>query len=256
MALANDLYNYRRLAKPISDTNRDRPLANAGQFRLPKLPVNLREIEPERIKPAALQQAAADRVLYFTTIPVTYAVDADGAAVQLNNRGLEYLDFDLPRAFRCLRDAVKLDPGFALAWNNLGLVYLEIGDLEQAAKYFNKAIVQDETLDIAYGNAGLAHIEAGDYEAAWQHLDHAISLDPQEPIHYNSLGILCLELEYPHQAIQCFDLAIQLNPELPMPYHNRGRAYIQLGDYQQAQKDIDQAYRIDQAELQPAGAML
>lgn len=256
MALANDLYNYRRLAKPILNTSRDRPLANSGQFQSPQLPVNLRELEPERIKPAILQQAAADRVLYFTPIPVPYEVNADHAAIQLNNRGLEYLDFDLPRAFRCLRTAVKLDPGFALARNNLGLVYLEIGDLEQATQYFNQALVLDETLDIAHGNAGLAHLEAGDYAAARQHLDHAISLDPQEPIHYNSLGIFCLELEYPHEAIQCFDLAIQLNPELPMPYHNRGRAHLQLGNYQQAEKDIDTAYRIDQAELQPAGATL
>ena len=52
MALANDLYNYRRLAKPILATHRDRPLANPGQFQLPQLPVNLRELEPERIKPA------------------------------------------------------------------------------------------------------------------------------------------------------------------------------------------------------------
>ena len=39
MALANDLYSYRRLAKPILDTHRDRPLATPGQFQLPQLPV-------------------------------------------------------------------------------------------------------------------------------------------------------------------------------------------------------------------------
>lgn len=257
MALANDLYTYRRLAKPnlkpagLNLENQDWPTT------LPGPPANIQSIEAEQIKDSVLKQAAADRVLYFNTLTPVYRVDADPAAIRLNNHGVAYLDCDLPKAFRCLRQATRIDPDFGLAWNNLGLVYLEIGELEQAAEYFHRAIHHDEGLDIAHGNAGLASLEAGDYPAAWDLINQAISLDPQEPIHYNSLGILWLELSSPREAIQCFDIAIQLNPELPMPYHNRGRACLQLEDYGQAEKDFATADRIDlNATAPPAGAAL
>ena len=243
MTLANDLYTYRRLPKTILETAPHRK-TDSGHFDLPQRPPSLPDIDRHQIEQNVLQQADADRVLYFTTHH-TYKVDADPAAVDINNRGLNYLNYDLARAFRCFRDATKTDPGFALAWNNLGLVYLEIGDLDQANHCWIQAINIDETLDIAYGNAGLTALENGNYAKAWQHLNQAISLDPNEPIYYNSMGILCLELNYPHDAIHWFNLAIELNPNLPMPYHNRGRAYLLLNDYQKADHDIKKAYQLD-----------
>ena len=131
--------------------------------RLPSAPLDIKRAQA---KHNSLQQASADRILGFTTIPFTYDGEANAAAIRLNNHGVEYLELDLPKAFRCLRDATKLDPNFALAHNNLGLAYLEIGELKPTFRRFDKAIILDETLDIAYGNAGLAHIEAGRHEAA------------------------------------------------------------------------------------------
>lgn len=256
MTLANELYTYRRLPKTTFGTNSNRHDAEAVQFPRPKRPTDLAAINRHQIEHSVLQQAAAERVLYFTATSSVYEVDAHPRAIRLNNYGVKYLDFDLPRAFRCFRDATTLDPSFPLAWNNLGLVYLQIGDLKQATEHFETAIIKGETLDIAWGNAGLAYLEAGDYEAAWQHLDQAINLDTQESIHYNNLGILCLELDFPQEAIQLFDLAIKLDPKLPMLYHNRGRAHIRLGNAKQGDKDIIKAYRMDQAEQHRAGAQI
>ena len=249
MALTNELYGYRRMPKPAITAPAKLLTGEANGFQSAPRHIAMSELEAHLIQIAqeALQQAAADRVLCFTSAPLTSDANGNNAAARSNNNGIGFLEFDLPRAFRCFHKAVEADPHLAPAWNNLGLVYLQIGQINQANEYFQKAILYDETSDTARGNAAMAALEAGDYETANQRLSQAIELDPNNPIHYNSLGILYLTLGFTEEAINCFNQAIQLNPNLPMPYHNRGRAYLQLEDYPRANRDIDQANRIESA---------
>ena len=113
----------------------------------------------------------------------------------------------------------------AMLHNNIGAIYLEIGDLERAGHYLSQAVVHQEDLDTAYGNRALVHIEQGQYLEAYQDLAAAIRLAPGDPAHHNNMGVLFLEVGFSETALACFMSAIQLDPTCPMYHSNLGFAY-------------------------------
>ena len=252
MTTVRDDYNYRRIAKPHrtdhgSDTgipvfvSHATPDADTAQM----LGRSFDSAQRENI---LLRTAKAERALYIEPLERTYEVKADAIAVRRNNLGMKYLEHDLARAFRNFLEAVAQDENFALAHNNLGLVFLEIGDLFKALEHFNKAIELDDSLDVAFGNRGLAHLERGDFEAAYKDFAKALKLDQYDPMHYNNAGVLFLDLEVPAKACDYFDAAIELDPSNPLPYKNRGLAYREMGDNQQARTDFIKATTLEEEQ--------
>ena len=252
MTTVRDDYNYRRITKPPRfghgpepglrlSMPHTAPDADTAQMVRKILP----SAERERI---LLRTAKAERALYVETFERIYEAQADAIAVRRNNLGMKYLEHDLAKAFRNFLDAVALDENFALAHNNLGLVFLEIGDLSNAVQHLNKAIELDDNLDIAYSNRGLAHLERGDFEAAYEDFGKALELDQYDPMHYNNAGVLFLDLEVPAKACDYFNAAIELDPNNPLPYKNRGLAYREMGDNQQARADFIKATALEEAQ--------
>ena len=254
MTTVRDDYNYRRIAKPRraahgSDAgisvfaSHASPDADTAQM----LRKNLTTAERERI---LRRTARAERALYMEPQEKSYDVQAEAVAVRRNNLGLNYLEHDLAKAFRNFLEAVAQDDNFALAHNNLGLVFLEIGDPYRALEHLNRAIELDDALDIAYCNRGLAHLESGDFEAAYEDFEKALELDQYDPMHYNNAGVLFLDLEVPAKACDYFNAAIELDPHNPMPYKNRGLAYREMGDNQQARTDFIKATTLEEEQYQ------
>ena len=252
MTTVRDDYNYRRIAKPRraahgSDTGNPvfvshaSPDADTAQM----LRKRLDSAQRENI---LLRTARAERALYVEPFEQVYETQADAVAVRRNNLGMKYLDHDLAKAFRNFLDAVALDENFALAHNNLGLVFLEIGDLFNAIEHLNKAIELDDNLDVAYGNRGLAYLERGDFEAAYEDFTQALELDRYDPMHYNNAGVLFLDLEVPAKARNYFDTAIELDPNNPLAYRNRGLAHREMGDHQQARADFTKATALEEEQ--------
>jgi tetratricopeptide (TPR) repeat protein len=62
----------------------------------------------------------------------------------VNNRGIVYSDMgDIDQAMANFEKAIELDPEFTLAHYNRGLAYGKIGNLDQAIIEFDRAIEQD-----------------------------------------------------------------------------------------------------------------
>ena len=254
MTTVRDDYNYRRIIKPPGFGHGPEPGARAfaphsasDADTVQMLRKSLSGAERERI---LLRTARAERALYVEPYERTYEIEADAIAVRRNNLGMKYLEHDLAKAFRNFLDAVALDENFALAHNNLGLVFLEVGDLFNAIEHLNKAIELDDNLDVAYSNRGLAYLERGDFEAAYQDFGKALELDQYDPVHYNNAGVLFLDLEVPAKACDYFNTAIELDPNNPLPYRNRGLAYREMGDNEQARADFIKATALEEEQYQ------
>ena len=254
MATVRDDYNYRRIAKSPrfghgaepgrrAFVSHAAPDADTAQM----VRKSISNAERERI---LLRTARAERALYIEPFDRTCETATDAIAVRRNNLGIKYLEHDLAKAFRNFLEAVAQDEDFALAHNNLGLVFLEIGDLFNALEHLNRAIGLDDTLDVAYGNRGLAHLERGDFEAAYDDFGKALELDQYDPMHYNNAGVLFLDLEAPAKACDYFNTAISLDPNNPLPYRNRGLAYREMGDNQQASADFIKATELEEKQYQ------
>ena len=254
MAAVRDDYNYRRITKPPRFGHEREPGIRFSMLHTgpdadtaQMVRKSLAGAEREGI---LLRTAKAERALYIEPFERTYETEVDNIAVRRNNLGMKYLEHDLAKAFRNFLEAVSQDEDFALAHNNLGLVFLEIGDLFKALEHLDRAIELDDTLDVAYCNRGFAHLERGDFEVAYEDFRKALELDQHDPMHYNNIGVLFLDLEVPAKACDYFNAAIELDPNNPLPYKNRGLAYREMGDNQQARTDFIKATALEEEQYQ------
>ncbi|MGR3756746.1 MAG: tetratricopeptide repeat protein [Tranquillimonas sp.] len=74
----------------------------------------------------------------------------------------------LGQAERLLRQAVKEDPAFVPAWNNLGVVLMERGEIGEASEVFRRAFALDSgRSDLVRNNLALAlaKLDAREYPA-------------------------------------------------------------------------------------------
>ncbi len=105
------------------------------------------------------------------------ASHGDVSAPLLNDMGyVLYLQHDLKSAAGKLREALRKDPQFKSARNNLGLVLAEQGQLEEALAEFRAA--GDEAS--AYANLAFVQTKLGQLTEAEKNYHRALELDPQQ----------------------------------------------------------------------------
>ncbi|MCL6518811.1 MAG: tetratricopeptide repeat protein [Armatimonadetes bacterium] len=85
------------------------------------------------------------------------------------------LDFDLQgnlnEAMKEYQEAIRIDPTFAEAHSNLGVILKELGKLDEAIGEYRKAIRLDPTLGEAHNNLAIALYFKGDYAGAWREVE-------------------------------------------------------------------------------------
>ena len=170
-------------------------------------------------------------------------------AYDLFLRGLEHYSRrsfdDLDQAASYYRQAIALDPNFARAYANLGLVHFrhaidgwEInaqGSLDQAKLLAEQALqLNDQLAEIYFVNA-IVDLFRRDYENALLELDTALELRPSYADAYALLAWVLQFSGRPEQAIPPLKRAIQLNPKTPVGYLMvQGDREFQVGRYADA----------------------
>jgi len=103
-----------------------------------------------------------------------------GLAEDINNHivcGVSYAEQGLTeKAKKEFLNALRIDPGYPVALNNLGAVYHQEGNLEQAIIYYQRALERNPDYADAHYNLALANYRLGKYKQAWQHTQQADSL--------------------------------------------------------------------------------
>ena len=183
-------------------------------------------------------------------LPPDIARGTPNPAAQYNSLAVNSLEYDLPKAFRFLRAAIALNPGYDPAHNNLGLLLLETGDPAAAATCLKRAIATNETLDAAYSNKGLAYLEMDQPQKAAAQFTRALRINPGEPVHWNNYGTLWLDIGCPKTAAQIFNHAITLDQNNPMLYHNRGIAHRTAGHERLANQDFITASQLETSQYE------
>ena len=86
-------------------------------------------------------------------------------------------DFD--KAIADCNEAIRLDPKYALAYNNRGNAWHDKKNYDKAIADYNEAIRLDPTYAFAYNNRGDAWYDKKDYDKAIADFNEAIRLDPK-----------------------------------------------------------------------------
>ena len=154
--------------------------------------------------PALTPERRADilmaRKMYREAIEVYKQAPQDSAVIW-NKTGIAYhqmLQLDLAKKY--YQRAIKLDPKYAEAINNLGTVYYARKSYRRATSQYRKALKLQPSSASIYSNLGTAHFARKHYKEAMEAYQQALALDPEVFEHRSTYGVLLQERNIEERA--------------------------------------------------------
>ncbi len=155
---------------------------------------------------------------------------------------LAYRTTNLQLAFRYAEKAVRLDPAFMKAYDQLGLCYAGLNQTDEAIQAYKEAIRlnQKQTLRWPWPsmNLGTLLLRLDRVDEAEAYLRDSVSIDPRFPVAHLRLGQLLERKERYEEAIAELEQAAKLDPTYPEPHYALGRIYRKRGDSKAAEREL------------------
>jgi Tfp pilus assembly protein PilF len=170
------------------------------------------------------QAKQGQSALALSSLQEAIALDP-GSALYHDSLGLLLLDLgQVDKALAELTKSTELDPSRGDSLFHLGTALAEARRWEDAVAAYRRAILQPSltVLDLAHQNLGLALFHLGRYREAEDALRFALSLDPQLQAAYYNLGLVLVAQKRPDEAKALFRRTQQIAPETPF-----GRAAVE-----------------------------
>lgn len=150
----------------------------------------------------------------------------------------------LDAAEELCRQIVEARPGFADAWNVLGVILHRRGEGKEAVKAIRHAIRLNGAEANYYANVGEMLRQQGEVDAAITALRRATRLDPESAQAFNNLGVAYFDKGKYEDAIAAYRRAIEIDPAYPEPHNNLGNALLALGRSQEARTAYEKALEL------------
>ena len=128
------------------------------------------------------------------------------------------------RAVETFRRCVELDPDFAPAWLNLGILMIGADRIEEAGNCFEKTVEIDPKQADGFAGLGYVRIRQDRLPDAVAAFDRAATLQPRNPEFIANLAGVLLESGEFEKAISGFKQAIALSPQQASLHTNLGVA--------------------------------
>lgn len=164
-------------------------------------------------------------------------------AAAYNNRGVMMLaEKQFEKALDDFHQAIHYKSDYVEAYNNRGLVRLEMKDkdLDGAIADFTEAI-QFNVNPVVLINRANVYKEKKQYDNALSDYLHALKINPDLSVSHHNLGNLYFEVENYEQALVEYSIAIKLSPKFAEAYRGKGLVYMQLGEYEKAHTQFNLA---------------
>lgn len=181
------------------------------------------------------------------------------ALTPANSRPVNALGYSRFKAGRydealvALRRAIELDPLYAGAYANIGLLYWTQGNAVESVKYFGKAV------DISpfefgaelYNPYGLALLATGQKDEAIKALNNAVECDPDNLDARYNLGNAYYSRGLSEKAVEAYREVLRQNPRYVEAHINLGMALAGLGDADKAAESYRRALALSAARGSP-----
>ena len=158
------------------------------------------------------------------------------------------------------RTTIEWNPECALAHNNLGVLDLEKGQLENAIVHYRNAVKAKPDYVEAHNNLGSAYLDKGRVDEAIAHLQTALDIRPDYLEAHNNLGNAYLQSGHFDQAIDQFLLVLKMKPDFALASYNLGNCFLQKGQLDKAiahyEKALENKPDFAQAHYNLASAFL
>ena len=139
-----------------------------------------------------------------------------------------------PEAVLAWKQAVKLDPGYADAWEAMGQAYLDAGRYKDATAAFEAALKADPARARVLVLIGDAQAQAGRWKEATASYTSALKADPNLPGMYYRLGRAHSEMGQYERAIGFYQRGLQSKPDDAQAWYHLGYALKERGKKREA----------------------
>jgi len=125
--------------------------------------------------------------------------------------------------------------------------YAQSNDLENAEKFFLKAIKEDPSFVEAYDNVGRIYRSMGNYDKAVEYYKKSIELYPDGMMAHQNLAVVYSLQEKIDEAIAEYDELIRIKPEGAEGYFGKANSYMMFGKFDAALENCNKAIEIYEA---------
>ena len=176
------------------------------------------------------------------------AVSLRPAAESYFNIGLaSYYLKNYREAAENYRQAIRLDPyNAADAHYALGLVYRDWGRPEEEIQAYKQAIKLKPDYASAYERLGSRYLKSKKYAEAIETFKQLVALKPGDANVPNNIGEAYLGMNLMSDAVAAFRQAIQLKPDFGKAYYNLGRSLLAMGNREGALEQYNILQNLDQ----------
>jgi tetratricopeptide (TPR) repeat protein len=154
-------------------------------------------------------------------------------------------DKQYDQATQLLNTAIRLDPSDALAYNALGVMWLERANYTRALAAFDDAVRRAPQWAYAWHNRALAYTQAGDYAAAIRAYRHAMDIAPRYFYLPYNLGVLFQTLNRRKDADASYRKAMEIAPNRAEPYNAMGTLRAAEGKLEEAERLFRRALELN-----------
>ena len=133
---------------------------------------------------------------------------------------------------------IELSPKRARPYNNIGIAYRRLGNLDSAKKFHEKAIMTDPKFGHSYYSLGLVYYDRENYEKAKGLFSEAIKRGYFNADVYYSLGQANKNLNEIDQAITAYEKTVKLYYSYRGAHYHLGECYRLQGKYDLARLEF------------------
>jgi len=164
--------------------------------------------------------------------------------ISKNPSAEKYLDLSLKhynneefkKCISAAKNALKLNPNYTAAYNNIGMAYFELLDYENSIKAFNKALELEPNNKLAKNNLAISNSQ--------KHIFKALNTAQEKSDFYLNLSLEKYNKKQYKQCIKFAELSNELSPN-PNALNNICTAYNQLGNYTKAIEACNKALKMN-----------
>ena len=139
------------------------------------------------------------------------------------------------------RTTIVKNPGCWMAYNNLGVVQFEKGNVEDAIEKYQQSLGLHPDYPEAHYNLGSALLQNGYADEAIRHCEEALKIQPNEPDAHIVLGNAFMAKQDVDRAIAHYEQALTLRPEDANAHYNLGIALQEKGETDRAAREYEKA---------------
>lgn len=165
-------------------------------------------------------------------------------AMFYNNKAAENFNrYNLAQTYRYYLSAIDVDPGYAVTWSNLAVLYRHLELYSLAEQVYHHSLALDPTSTNALANLAVLYRYNGDINAARQLEQQVHEKRKNNPWYYVMLGNEAIKRNELHAAIALFQQALTLNNDTHEALFGLARSHLALNNTLKAAQYLEKARR-------------